>query len=170
MRCLSGNPPALSFLRQRPECSPVKATPLDVLSEHVERLLGPDNVDGVRRHALTTLARQGLTHNRNFLVDSCCKYTRRGYSGGMKTKFTIGGTECELTTEHAASSYGQPVLVIGGVAHGWGDDVAALGGVSGGSVVAHALTAGLISQAEYDAFAGISKAEVDARMGWINRG
>lgn len=56
----------------------------------------------------------------------------------MRLKAILGGgTDCELTDEHSACSYGLPVVLIGGVAHGPGDlpagpcgvlDTAPLGG------------------------------------------
>ena len=53
----------------------------------------------------------------------------------MDAKVKIVGTEVEghLTTEHSASSYGQPVLVIGEQAYGPGDLVPKLGGRRAGS-------------------------------------
>jgi hypothetical protein len=74
----------------------------------------------------------------------------------MNKNFKIGKTEYALTTEHAASSYGQPVLVCGGEAHGWEDEVATdMGPVRSAAVASHALTAGLITKAEYNRFAGL---------------
>ena len=38
-----------------------------------------------------------------------------------ETRFELWGQEARLTTDHAASSYGQPVLVLDGDAFGPGD-------------------------------------------------
>lgn len=51
-----------------------------------------------------------------------------------ETIYTGGDAECELTTDHAASSYGIPVLVTGGDAHGPEDTLPS--GILAGDLVA----------------------------------
>ena len=75
----------------------------------------------------------------------------------MNKTFKIGRTQYTLTTDHASSSYGQPVLLCRGQAHGWYDEVESdIAPVRASAVVSGALIDGWISLSEFNQFADAS--------------
>lgn len=74
----------------------------------------------------------------------------------MTKNFKIGQTEYSFTTEHSSSSYGQPVILCKGQPHGWDDEIHSdYSPVRAAAVASHALTAGWITKAEFNRFAGL---------------